>query len=86
MTEKKVLDERIMSKVNGGQTKEEYFAEYRRLGMIDGPEPQHNGDCCRDCGVGIITFWRYQRGAFGNREAIYECDTCREYIIYAVEE
>ena len=27
MTEKKVLDERIMSKVNGGQTKEEYFAE-----------------------------------------------------------
>ena len=54
--------------------------------MIDGPEPQHNGDCCRDCGVGKITFWRYQRGAFGNREAIYECDTCREYIIYAVEE
>ncbi len=85
MEEKKVLKEEEATKVAGGQTKEEYYEEYRKLNLIDGQTPKHIGDECRYCWGGKLLFDHYQTGPFGNKEAIYICDSCHEYIIYAVE-
>lgn len=86
MSEKKELDDIIASKVSGGETKEEYYKTYKRLGLIDSDPPAHNGDGCRYCNFGKIRFWRFQPGPFGNKESVYSCDSCHEYVIYAVEE
>lgn len=86
MEEKKIMDEQELTNVVGGQTKEEYYEDFRRLDLLDGPSPRHNGEECRNCVCGKLKFYNYQSGPFGNREAIYYCDTCHEYELYAVEE
>ena len=85
MEEKKKLDIEDAKKVVGGETKEEYYEAYRKLNLIDGEPPRHNGAECRYCYGGILVFDHYQTGPFGNKEAIYICDSCHEYVIYAVE-
>ena len=84
MNEKKLSVEEV-EKVVGGETKEEYYDAYRKLNLIDGEPPRHNGAQCRYCYGGKLIFDHHQTGPFGNKEAIYICDSCHEYIIYAVE-
>lgn len=85
MEEKKILKDEEIKKVVGGETKEEYYEAYRKLNLIDGEPPRHIGGECRYCNWGKLEFDHYQTGPFGNKEAIYVCDACHEYVIYAVE-
>ena len=76
-----VLIDDELEKITGGETEEHYYAEYAKFGLIDDETHRLNGTTCRDCNWGKLKFWRYQPGPFGNKEAVYYCDTCHEYTI-----
>lgn len=83
---KNIINEEEAAKVSGGVTREEYVAQFRKFGLIDGATPQHNGDTCDTCSRGKLNFLKYQTGRFGDKESIYRCSLCNEYAVYLVEE
>ena len=78
--ENKLIDEEL-AKITGGRTEEEYYAEYEKFGLLDDESHRLEGRKCRDCDWGKLRFWKYQPGPFGNKEAVYYCETCHEYTI-----
>ena len=84
MTVKKEVPIEVLAKVSGGESEDQYYAEYERFGLIDTEEHLLNGKTCTDCNYGKLKFWRYQPGPFGNKEAVYYCDTCHEYTLAAL--
>lgn len=81
MANEKNLSNEKLEEVAGGGTEEEYYAEHEKFGLIDDESHRLEGTTCRDCGCGKLKFWRYQPGPFGNKEAVYYCQTCHEYVI-----
>ena len=84
LKEKETICPEKLETVSGGKTEEEYYAGFERFGHIDTEEHLLEGTTCRDCGWGKLRFWKYQPGPFGNREAVYECDSCGEYTVAAL--
>ncbi|MBR4456035.1 MAG: hypothetical protein IKS32_07400 [Solobacterium sp.] len=81
LEEKRIIDSKVLKKVSGGATEEEYYAEYEKFGLIDTEDHLLEGKTCRDCSFGKLRFWKYQPGPFGNKEAVYYCGACSEYTI-----
>ena len=81
---KETICPETLESVSGGKTEEEYYADFERFGHIDTEAHLLEGTTCRDCGWGKLRFWKYQPGPFGNQEAVYECDSCREYTVAAL--
>ena len=84
LKEKETICPETLETVSGGETEEQYYADYERLGLIDTEQHLLEGGRCRDCGWGTLHFWKYQTGPFGNREAVYECEDCHEYTLAAL--
>ena len=84
MDEKRILPSAALEQVTGGESEEQYYAEYAKFGLIDTEEHLLQGKTCTDCNYGKLTFWRYQPGPFGNKEAVYYCNTCHEYTLAAL--
>ena len=62
---KNIINEEEAAKVSGGVTREEYVAQFRKFGLIDGATPQHNGETCDVCSRGKLNFLKYQTGRCG---------------------
>ena len=84
MAEKNKVEEVKLAQIAGGQTEEEYYAEYEKYGLIDTDEHLLQGKTCDFCNRGKLQFIRYQQGRFGNKEAIYRCSLCNEYAVTAL--
>ena len=81
MSETKRIDIEALAKVSGGQTEEEYYEQLEKFGLLDTEEHLLEGKKCDLCHIGKYRFLRYQKGRFGNREAIYSCSLCNEYAV-----
>ena len=84
MAEENKVEEVKLAQIAGGQTEEEYYAEYEKYGLLDTEEHLLQGKKCDFCNRGKLQFLRYQQGRFGNKEAIYRCSLCNEYAVTAL--